>query len=56
MTRLELLQHDLYRIARYEVDEPNYLKYNKLLWSNILNMDMEAVEEAIKQLWNANND
>jgi hypothetical protein len=54
MTRDELLRQDLYNIARFDVETPNYLKYNNILWADILALDMDAVEDAIKQLVEAN--
>ena len=54
MTRLELLQRDLYQICRYDYDTPDYVRYNQLLWANIQGLDKEAVEDAIKQLVKAN--
>ena len=56
MTRLELLQKDLYQICRYDADTKDYIRYNQLLWANIQGLDIEAVEDAIKQLVEANND
>ena len=56
MTRLELLQKDLYQICRYDADTKDYIRYNQLLWANIQGLDTEAVEDAIKQLIKANND
>ena len=53
---LNNLQHQLYDLCRYEVDTPNYLKYNSLLWSNILGLDADAINEAIIQLRKANYD
>ena len=54
MTQLELLQRSLYSICRYDYDTPDYVRYNQLLWANILGLDQEAVEDAIKQLVEAN--
>lgn len=54
MTRDELLRQDLYNIARFDVETPNYVKYNKLLWNDIQALDMEAVENAIIQLMECN--
>ena len=54
MTRLELLQKDLYQICRYDADTKDYIRYNQLLWANIQGLDQEAVEDAIKQLVEAN--
>ena len=53
---LNNLQHQLYDLCRYDVDTPNYLKYNSLLWSNILGLDADAINEAIIQLRKANYD
>ena len=55
MTELELLQFDLYRIARYGIETPKYLEYNQLLWSNIQGLSEDAIKEAIKQLEYASN-
>ena len=56
MTRLELLQRDLYQICRYDYDTPDYVRYNQLLWANIQGLDTEAVEDAIKQLMECNHE
>jgi hypothetical protein len=50
----EILKRSLYNIAKFDVETPNYLKYNNLLWSDILALDIEAVEEAIIQLMECN--
>ena len=54
MTRDELLRQDLYNIARFDVDTPNYVKYNRLLWLDIQALDMEAVENALIKLLECN--
>ena len=54
MTQLELLQRSLYNICRYDQDTKDYIRYNNLLWANILGLDQEAVENAIKQLMECN--
>ena len=50
----EILKRSLYNIAKFDVETPNYLKYNNLLWSDILALDIEAVEDAIVQLMECN--
>lgn len=54
MTKDELLKQSLYNIAKFDVETPNYLKYNKLLWTDILALDMDAVEQAIIKLTECN--
>jgi hypothetical protein len=54
MTRLDTLRQSLYTICRYDYDTEDYIRYNQLLWANIQKLDIEAVEEAIKQLMECN--
>lgn len=54
MDKRELLQRSLYSIARYNPETPNYVRYNKLLWSNIQGLDDEAIKDALIQLTEAN--
>jgi hypothetical protein len=54
MTQLELLQKSLYSLCRYDYDDKDYIRYNQLLWANIQGLDKESVEDAIKQLIEAN--
>ena len=51
---LRKLQYELYEICHYDIETPNYLKYNQLLWDNIQGLDAEAMNEAIIQLRKAN--
>lgn len=55
-TDLNNLQHQLYELCRYDIDTTNYLKYNQLLWANILGLDADAINEALIQLRKANYD
>jgi hypothetical protein len=54
MDKRELLQRSLYSIARYNPETKDYIRYNRLLWSNIQGLDNEAIEEALIQLTEAN--
>lgn len=54
MIDLNNLQHQLYNLCRYDADTPQYVRYNKLLWTNIQGLDAEAINEAIIQLRKAN--
>lgn len=54
MTKNELLKRSLYSIAKYDCETPNYIRYNQILWSNILGLDNEALEEALIKLTEAN--
>lgn len=54
MTRLDTLRQSLYTICRYDYDTKDYIRYNQLLWANIQGLDKESVEDAIKQLIEAN--
>ena len=53
MDKTELLQRSLYSIAKYDHETPNYVSYNRLLWSNIQGLDDEAIKEALIQLTEA---
>ena len=54
MDKRELLQRSLYSVAKYDNQTPNYVRYNKVLWSNIQGLDEEAIKEALIQLTEAN--
>ena len=54
MTRLDTLRQSLYTICRYDYDTKDYIRYNQLLWADIQKLDIEAVEEALIQLTEAN--
>lgn len=54
LNKTELLQRSLYSIAKYDCETPNYIRYNQVLWSNILGLDNEALEEALIKLTEAN--
>jgi hypothetical protein len=54
MTRLDTLRQSLYTICRYDYDTKDYIRYNQLLWDDIQKLDIDAVEEAIKQLMECN--
>ena len=54
MTRLDTLRQSLYTICRYDYDTKDYIRYNQLLWADIQKLDIEAVEDAIKQLTECN--
>ncbi len=53
---LRKLQYELYELCHYDVETPNYLKYNKLLWDSIQGLDADAINDAIIQLRKANYD
>lgn len=53
-SELNNLRHQLYSIAKYDNETVNYLRYNQLLWNNILGLDAEAINEALIQLRKAN--
>jgi hypothetical protein len=54
MTRLDTLRQSLYTICRYDYDTKDYIRYNQLLWADIQKLDIDAVEEVIKQLMECN--
>ena len=54
MEKNELLQRSLYSIAKYDHETNDYIRYNRLLWSNIQGLDEEAIKEALIQLTEAN--
>jgi hypothetical protein len=54
MDKTELLQRSLYSIAKYDHQTKDYIRYNRLLWSNIQGLDNEAIKEALIQLTEAN--
>lgn len=54
MDKRELLQRSLYSVAKYDNQTTNYVRYNKVLWSNIQGLDDEAIKEALIQLTEAN--
>lgn len=44
------MRHELYNMCKYSTDEPNYIKYNRIIWDTLEYFDDEALRDTIEQL------